>query len=138
VIEILPLNAQNSSYVDHSVADENSRLLDAAWSRAHSERFICLSIHVSHPPDILPFRRDPCLPWFLTRYITSTTTSISFTAALLKCFRTANASWSFGTRRLSFCRAIVGLCRPMPGLVSNACRRGEVKAEGDERLWAVR
>ena len=78
------------------------------------------------------------LPLFRTLYTNSTTTSISFTAAALKFFRTASASCSLLTRLFSFLRAIVGLCLPMPGFVKRAWLRGEVKAAGEGRLCATR
>lgn len=75
---------------------------------------------------------------FRLLYTSSTTTSISFTAAPLKCLRTFVASCSFETRLLSFRLAIVGDCRPIPGFTSSAWLSGDVKAAGVERLCDTR
>jgi hypothetical protein len=78
------------------------------------------------------------LPLFRLLYTNSTTTSISFTAAPLKCLRTFVASCSLETRLLSFRRAIVGDCRPIPGLTKSAWFSGDVKAAGVDRLCETR
>jgi hypothetical protein len=78
------------------------------------------------------------LPLFRLLYTNSTTTSISFTAAPLKCLRTFVASCSLETRLLSFRLAIVGDCRPIPGLTKSAWFSGDVKAAGVERLCETR
>ena len=78
------------------------------------------------------------LPLFLLLYTNSTTTSISFTAAPLKCLRTFVASCSLETRLLSFRLAIVGDCRPIPGFTRRAWLSGDVKAAGVERLCETR
>lgn len=54
----------------------------------------------------------------LTRCTKSTTASFSWTAWLLKCFRTVFASWPFVWRRKACFLASVGEWRPiLPGLV---------------------
>jgi hypothetical protein len=79
-----------------------------ALSRAHDEHLI------------MHYETSLNIPLFLTLYTSSTTTSISLTAAELKFFLTASANCSFGTRLLSLLLAIVGLCLPIPGLVNSA------------------
>jgi len=83
-------------------------------------------------------RMRNALSLFLLLYTNSTTTSISFTAAPLKCLRTFVASCSLETRLLSFRLAIVGDCRPIPGFTRRAWLSGDVKAAGVERLCETR
>ena len=78
------------------------------------------------------------VPLFRLLYTNSTTTSISFTAAPLKCLRTFMASCSLLTRLLSFRLAIVGDCLPMPGFTNSAWLSGDVKAAGVERWCETR
>jgi len=111
-----------------------SCLLGDSRCRAHAECLVC-AVLVVCPVLFLARGR---LPLFRLLYTNSTTTSISFTAAPLKCLRTFVASCSFETRRFSFRLAIVGDCRPIPGLTSRAWLSGDVKAAGVERLCETR
>ena len=78
--------------------------------KSDSKLFVCKKYQYandeSHP--------TRSVPWCFDLYSQSTMTSLSLTPRALKFFRTANASWSFCTRRFGFGRAIVGEKRPMP------------------------